>query len=116
VYAVAFSPDGARVVTGSGDATAKVWDASNGKLLSSLKGHQASVTAVAFSPDGERVVTASGDRTARLWDVHAEKRDRATLARLIRCRVPLHLVGDAVVSTPNPDRRDCDPVENSATP
>ncbi len=30
VTSVAFSPDGTRIVTGSGDPTAKVWDAADG--------------------------------------------------------------------------------------
>ena len=36
--AVAFSPDGQRIVTGSQDQTAKVWDAASGKELLTLKG------------------------------------------------------------------------------
>ena len=35
---VAFSPDGTRIVTGSRDQTAKVWDARTGTPLE-LKGH-----------------------------------------------------------------------------
>jgi len=36
---VAFSPDGKRIVSGSGDKTVKVWDADTGKEIFSLKGH-----------------------------------------------------------------------------
>ena len=36
---VAFSPDGTRIVTGSEDKTAKVWDARTGTPLLELKGH-----------------------------------------------------------------------------
>jgi hypothetical protein len=68
VYRMAFSPDGTRLVTGSEDTTARLWDAKDGKPLATLQGHTASVWAVAFSPDGTRVVTASDDNTARLWD------------------------------------------------
>src|SRR6185437_859448 len=39
VWGVAFSPDGTRIVTGSADATAKVWDARTGAPLLELKGH-----------------------------------------------------------------------------
>ena len=39
VNSAAFSPDGKRVVTASGDKTARVWDAATGKLLTSLQGH-----------------------------------------------------------------------------
>jgi hypothetical protein len=68
VRAASFSPDGTRVVTGSDDKTARLWDATNGKPLATLQGHTSSVSAVAFSPDGTRAVTSSSDNTARLWD------------------------------------------------
>ena len=56
---MAFSPDGTRIVTGSGDQTAKVWDARTGMALLELKGHTGRVNSVAFSPDGTRIVTGS---------------------------------------------------------
>jgi hypothetical protein len=68
VRAVAFSPDGKRVLTGSLDNTAKLWDAAIGAAVATLEGHTGPVTAVAFSPDGKRVLTGSEDTTARLWD------------------------------------------------
>ena len=66
--AVAFSPEGRRVVTGGTDESAKVWDVADGRLLLTLKGHTRPIRAVAFSPDGQQIVTGSGDATARLWD------------------------------------------------
>ena len=59
---------GSRIVTGSIDQTAKVWDAKTGAEVLTLKGHTKGVLAASFSPDGSRVVTASMDGTARLWD------------------------------------------------
>ena len=38
---MAFSPDGTRIVTGSEDETARVWDARTGTALLELKGHTA---------------------------------------------------------------------------
>jgi hypothetical protein len=67
VFSVAFSPEGARIVTGSGDKTARVWDAESGRELLTLKGHAGPVSSVAFSPDGTRIITGSGDKTARVW-------------------------------------------------
>ena len=68
VEAVAFSPDGKTVLTGSDDRTARLWDAATGRPLGLTLTHQGEVVAVAFSPDGKTVLTGSMDKTARLWD------------------------------------------------
>jgi WD40 repeat protein/serine/threonine protein kinase len=76
---VAFSPDGARMVTAGGDQNrpfeAKVWDARTGTHLFDLKGLPPRVQGVnnpvvrvAFSVDGKRIVTAGGDNTARVYN------------------------------------------------
>src|ERR1041385_8800995 len=71
VVAVAFSPDGTRVVTASSDQTARVWEARSGLPVTPSLVHQGGLNAVAFSPDGTRVVTASADQTARVWDARS---------------------------------------------
>jgi hypothetical protein len=65
---VAVTPDGARIVTGSADRTARIWDARTGAELRRLTGHTRPVNSVAVTPDGARIVTSSEDRTARVWD------------------------------------------------
>ena len=65
---MAFSPDGQRIVTGSNDQTAKVWEAASGRELLTLKGHSGAVKSVAFSPDGQQIVTGSQDGTAKVWE------------------------------------------------
>ena len=68
VYVAAFSADGKRIVTASGDKTARVWDAATGHLTATLAGHNGPVNDAAFSSDGNYVVTASDDGTARVWN------------------------------------------------
>jgi WD40 repeat protein len=67
VLAVAFSPDGRRVVTASADSTARLWDAYTLEPLGTPLQHQGAVSAVTFSADGRRVITASADGTVRIW-------------------------------------------------
>jgi WD40 repeat protein len=70
VARVSFSPrDGRLVLTASGDEMARLWDASTGRLVHLLRGHEDAVSDARFSPDGTRVVTASEDRDARIWSV-----------------------------------------------
>jgi hypothetical protein len=64
VSSVAFSPDGKRIASASGEwnkpGEVKVWDALTGRQLLDLKGHADSVNSVAFSPDGKRLASGSG--------------------------------------------------------
>jgi protein-disulfide isomerase len=71
VTAVAFSPDGKYVVSGSEDGTARVWEAQSGREVARMS-HDDGVNAVAFSPDGKYVVSGSEDGTARVWLWRAE--------------------------------------------
>jgi eukaryotic-like serine/threonine-protein kinase len=69
VTALAVSPDGRWIASGSNDHTVRLWSATTGELAGTLTGYGTSVDAVAFSPDSTRVVSAGGDHTLWLWDV-----------------------------------------------
>jgi len=68
VWSGGFSPDGARLLTTSGDRSARVWDASTGQVQLILAGHTDGVRGGGFSRSGSRILTTSDDRTARVWD------------------------------------------------
>jgi WD40 repeat protein/predicted Ser/Thr protein kinase len=68
VSAAAFSPDGARVVSGDRAGVLFIWDAASGKAVHRLTGSAEPVIAAAFSQDGKRIVVAFGDGTVRLWE------------------------------------------------
>ena len=91
---VAVTPDGARIVTGSDDKTARVWDAGTGAELLRLKGHTGTVWGVAVTPDGARIVTGSDDKTARVWDA-------STGAELLRLEGHTRLASWRVAVTPD---------------
>ncbi|KAF9350863.1 hypothetical protein BGX34_000955, partial [Mortierella sp. NVP85] len=69
VNCIAYSPTGDRIVSGSKDYTARLWNAEAGTCIHILKGHRDHVNSVAFSPRGDTVASASTDRTVRVWDV-----------------------------------------------
>ena len=63
---MAFFPDGKRILTGSLDKTAKVWDAQTGRELLTLPCGEF-LSAVAVSPNGRHVLTAVSGGTAAIW-------------------------------------------------
>ena len=71
VTSVRFSADGKRIVSGSHDKTAKLWDAETGRVIRTLTGHSAGVESVRFSLDGKRIVSGSGDNTVKVWNAES---------------------------------------------
>jgi WD40 repeat protein len=65
--ALAFSPDGRRIISSTRDSIAEIWDTRDGRKIIALRGDEGWVRSAGFSPDGARVITASGS-TARVWE------------------------------------------------
>ena len=64
---IVFSPDGKVLVSGSYDATIRLWDIATGEQLHTLEGHTYSITSVAVSPNGSIIASGSFDGTVLLW-------------------------------------------------
>lgn len=69
IHAVAFSPNGALIASGSADKTVKLWEVETGTLIATLSGHTLSVNALAISPNGAWMASASADATIRIWNL-----------------------------------------------
>ena len=68
IYSVTFSPDGQIIASASRDNTIRLWNASTGDTIRTLRGHRNGVNSVAFSPDGQIIASGSWDDTIRLWN------------------------------------------------
>jgi WD40 repeat protein len=69
VWSLEFSRDGRRLVSGSSDGTAKIWDLDRGECLVSVQANrQQSVHNVALSPDGKLLATSDNEPRVQLWD------------------------------------------------
>jgi WD40 repeat protein/tetratricopeptide (TPR) repeat protein len=75
-----FSADERRILTGSRDDRAKVWELAVNKITSSRvlvpnktsdDTHTADLTSTRFSPDGKSALTTSKDQTAILWNLQS---------------------------------------------
>jgi intraflagellar transport protein 122 len=66
VHSLAFSPDGTQVLVAVG-LRVLVYDANDGDLLHSLRGHRDCVYTVAYSKDGKRFASGGADHTIIIW-------------------------------------------------
>lgn len=82
VEALAMTPDGRMLVSGSEDCTLRLWDLDNKRCMSVLAGHYGSVCSVAITPDGKTVISGSEDKTIRVWDVQSGRQQQVLLGNL----------------------------------
>ncbi|OLZ70315.1 hypothetical protein AV521_14290 [Streptomyces sp. IMTB 2501] len=73
VNAIAFSPDGGRLATGSTDNLVRIWELATGYGVTKLV-HRHFVNAVDFDGSGRYLATGSADATACVWDLSTGSR------------------------------------------
>ena len=81
VHGLAASRDGRILVSGSYDATIRIWDPRTGILKRTLRGHLGPVTSVAISPDARTIASGSHDQSIRLWATDDGREIRRISAR-----------------------------------
>lgn len=78
IWAVDVSADGKTVITGSGDQTVKLWDATTGKIIGSVS-ERSPVSCVAFSIEGQAFAVGTSRTDVYLYAVN-DRRKLATLS------------------------------------
>lgn len=68
ITALAFSPDGTMLATGSLGAI-KLWQLPSNEIFKTLKSSGTTVLSLAFSPDGRFLASGSNDKTIVVWEV-----------------------------------------------
>ena len=93
MYSVAFSADGAQLVSGSRDGTARIWDVATGAKLSQHRFIR-EVRTARLSPDGSHLLAATWGGTTYLRDV-------ATDENVLELRLSSGYVNNAADFTPD---------------
>lgn len=83
ITAVAFSPDGRRLATGSDDGSVVVTDVRSGSALSPELPSGGSIRTIEFGPDGRTILTASDNAMVRVWDLIPENDATRELPNLV---------------------------------
>ncbi|KAI9675183.1 MAG: WD40 repeat-like protein [Trizodia sp. TS-e1964] len=96
IYGVAFSPDGAHIVSVAADKKIWLYDGKTAepKIQIGEGEHKGSIFGLSWAKDSTKFVTSSADQTVRIWDVESQKLAHSwRLGSEATVSVPDHQVG-----------------------
>jgi WD40 repeat protein len=67
VVAIAWSPDGRYIASGSWDTTVQVWEVSTGRCVQTYRGHSNWVNALSWPANSRYIASGSWDKTVQVW-------------------------------------------------
>jgi WD40 repeat protein/transcriptional regulator with XRE-family HTH domain len=68
VYALAWSPTGTELVSGSSEGMLRWWDLQSGECVRVRKAHQGGIQSLRSSPDGQRLASCGDDGAINVWE------------------------------------------------
>jgi serine/threonine protein kinase/WD40 repeat protein len=83
VTGVSWSPDGSKLVSGSRDKTAKIWQVANGQAVATYSGHTGALLSVAWHPTRQLLASGGEDDTVQVWDTAATRRRNYRLGKAV---------------------------------
>ncbi|KAJ8587075.1 WD40 repeat-like protein [Rhizopogon salebrosus TDB-379] len=69
VWSLAWTSDGEKLISGSGDDSIGIFDTDTWQQVATLEGHEGAVLAMSLFQNDRLLASASWDQTARLWDL-----------------------------------------------
>ena len=65
---LSYATEGHLLASSSYDGSLRIWDAADGRLMRTLRGHTGLVNGLAFNKGGHRLASAGIDGTVKIWD------------------------------------------------